>query len=258
MVDGMLAMIPAAKVGHIGLYRDPETLEPVEYYCKLPDDCANREVFVVDPMLATGGSSAAAIQMLKDKGVKNIHLMVIIAAPEGVKKMQEAHPDVDIYIGALDDHLNEHGYIVPGVAMLTGMRSKDPNTQVGACIVSADHKILSMGYNGLPTGCSDDEFPWGREGAPLENKYLFTTHSELNAILNYRGGSLEGSTIYVSLFPCNECAKAIIQAGIKRIVYDSDKYDGTPSVVASKRMLKAAGVVMQKYEHTNREITIRL
>ena len=91
MVDGMLAMIPAAKVGHIGLYRDPETLEPVEYYCKLPDDCANREVFVVDPMLATGGSSAAAIQMLKDKGVKNIHLMVIIAAPEGVKKMQEAH-----------------------------------------------------------------------------------------------------------------------------------------------------------------------
>ena len=108
-------MIPAAKVGHIGLYRDPETLEPVEYYCKLPADCANREVFVVDPMLATGGSSVAAIQMLKDKGVKNIRLMCIIAAPEGVKKMQEAHPDVDIYIGALDDHLNEHGYIVPGL-----------------------------------------------------------------------------------------------------------------------------------------------
>ena len=115
MVEGMLAMIPAAKVGHIGLYRDPETLVPVEYYCKLPADCANREVFVVDPMLATGGSSVAAIQMLKDKGVKNIRLMCIIAAPEGVKKMQEAHPDVDIYIGALDDHLNEHGYIVPGL-----------------------------------------------------------------------------------------------------------------------------------------------
>ena len=115
MVDGMLAMIPAAKVGHIGLYRDPETLEPVEYYCKLPADCANREVFVVDPMLATGGSSSAAIQMLKDKGVKNIRLMCIIAAPEGVKKMQEDHPDVDVYIGALDDHLNEHGYIVPGL-----------------------------------------------------------------------------------------------------------------------------------------------
>ena len=109
------AMIPAAKVGHIGLYRDPETLEPVEYYCKLPADCANREVFVVDPMLATGGSSSAAIQMLKDKGVKNIRLMCIIAAPEGVKKMQEDHPDVDVYIGALDDHLNEHGYIVPGL-----------------------------------------------------------------------------------------------------------------------------------------------
>lgn len=115
MVDGMLNMIPAAKVGHIGLYRDPETLEPVEYYCKLPADCANREVFVVDPMLATGGSSVAAIQMLKNKGVKSIRLMCIIAAPEGVKKMQEAHPDVDIYIGALDDHLNEHGYIVPGL-----------------------------------------------------------------------------------------------------------------------------------------------
>ena len=115
MVDGMLAMIPAAKVGHIGLYRDPETLEPVEYYCKLPEDCANREVFVVDPMLATGGSSAAAIRMLKEKGVKNIRFMCIIAAPEGVKRMQEEHPDVDIYIGALDDHLNDHGYIVPGL-----------------------------------------------------------------------------------------------------------------------------------------------
>lgn len=115
MVEGMLAMIPAAKVGHIGLYRDPETLKPVEYYCKLPADCANREVFVVDPMLATGGSSVAAIQMLKNKGVKSIRLMCIIAAPEGVKRMQEAHPDVDIYIGALDDHLNEHGYIVPGL-----------------------------------------------------------------------------------------------------------------------------------------------
>ena len=115
MVEGMLAMIPAAKIGHIGLYRDPETLEPVEYYCKLPADCSEREVFVVDPMLATGGSSAAAIQMLKDKGVKHIRFMCILAAPEGVKKMQEAHPDVDMYIGALDDHLNDHGYIVPGL-----------------------------------------------------------------------------------------------------------------------------------------------
>ncbi|HIR26829.1 MAG TPA: uracil phosphoribosyltransferase [Candidatus Choladousia intestinigallinarum] len=115
MVDGMLAMIPAAKVGHIGLYRDPKTLEPVEYYCKLPADSDEREVFVVDPMLATGGSSVAAIQMLKDKGVKNIRFMCIIAAPEGVERMQKTHPDVDLYIGALDDHLNEHGYIVPGL-----------------------------------------------------------------------------------------------------------------------------------------------
>lgn len=115
MVDGMLTMIPAAKVGHIGLYRDPETLKPVEYYCKLPADCAEREVFVVDPMLATGGSSVAAIQMLKDKGCKNIHFMCIIAAPEGVKAMHEAHPDVDVYIGALDEKLNDHGYIVPGL-----------------------------------------------------------------------------------------------------------------------------------------------
>jgi len=115
MVDGVLAMIPAAKVGHIGLYRDPETHDPVEYYCKLPADCEEREVFVVDPMLATGGSSAAAIQMLKDRGCKKIHFMCIIAAPEGVKRMQDEHPDVDIYIGALDEKLNEHAYIVPGL-----------------------------------------------------------------------------------------------------------------------------------------------
>ncbi len=115
MVEGMLTMIPAAKVGHIGLYRDPETLEPVEYYCKLPEDCAEREVFVVDPMLATGGSAVAANRMLKDKGVKNIHFMCVIAAPEGVKAMEEAHPDVDIYIGGLDERLNDHGYIVPGL-----------------------------------------------------------------------------------------------------------------------------------------------
>ena len=115
LVDGVTSLIPAAKIGHIGLYRDPETLKPVEYYCKLPADCAEREVFVVDPMLATGGSSVAAIRMLKEKGCKKIHFLCIIAAPEGVKAMQEAHPDVDVYIGALDEHLNEHGYIVPGL-----------------------------------------------------------------------------------------------------------------------------------------------
>jgi uracil phosphoribosyltransferase len=115
MVDGMLALIPAAKVGHIGLYRDPETLKPVEYYCKMPADVSEREIFVVDPMLATGGSSVAAIQMLKDRGCSKIHFMCIIAAPEGLKAMQEAHPDVDIYVGALDEKLNDHGYIVPGL-----------------------------------------------------------------------------------------------------------------------------------------------
>ena len=115
MVDGMLNLIPAAKVGHIGLYRDPESHKPVEYYCKLPADCSEREVFVVDPMLATGGSAVAAIQMLKDKGCKNIHFMCIIAAPEGIKAMTEAHPDVDLYVGALDEKLNEHAYIVPGL-----------------------------------------------------------------------------------------------------------------------------------------------
>ncbi len=115
MVDGVLTMIPVAKVGHIGLYRDPETHEPVEYYCKLPPDCGEREVFVVDPMLATGGSATAAIKMLKDKGCKKIHFMCIIAAPEGMKRMQAEHPDVDLYIGALDEKLNEHAYIVPGL-----------------------------------------------------------------------------------------------------------------------------------------------
>ena len=115
MVDGVLTMIPAAKVGHIGLYRDPETLEPVEYYCKLPEDCDQHEVFVVDPMLATGGSAAAAITLLKEHGCRHIRMMNLIAAPVGVERVQKEHPDVDIYIAALDDHLNEIGYIVPGL-----------------------------------------------------------------------------------------------------------------------------------------------
>ena len=115
MVDGMLTMIPAAKVGHIGLYRDPETLAPVEYYCKLPADCAEREIFVVDPMLATGGSALEAVEMLKKHGCRKLHFLCIIAAPEGIKAFTEAHPDVDLYIGAVDEHLNDHGYIVPGL-----------------------------------------------------------------------------------------------------------------------------------------------
>jgi dCMP deaminase len=154
------------------------------------------------------------------------------------------------------DYLSWDEYFM-GVAFLSGLRSKDPNTQVGACIVSEDNKILSMGYNGFPKGCSDDDFPWNRDGDdPLANKYFYSTHSELNAILNYRGGSLEGSKLYVSLFPCNECAKAIIQAGIKTVIYDCDKYADTPVVIASKRMLDAAGVRYYKYTRTNREIKI--
>lgn len=156
-----------------------------------------------------------------------------------------------------EDYITWDEYFM-GVAALSAMRSKDPNTQVGACIVSQDNKILSMGYNGFPMGCSDDEFPWKREGAPLETKYLYVTHSELNAILNYRGGSLEGAKLYVTLFPCNECAKAIIQSGIKTIVYDSDKYGETPGVIASKRMLEAAGVSCKSYKKTGRKLELEL
>ena len=159
--------------------------------------------------------------------------------------------------------LKRSGYITwdeyfMGVAQLSGMRSKDPNSQVGACIVSQDNKILSMGYNGFPMGCSDDDFPWARDGEELETKYLYVTHSELNAILNYRGGSLEGSKLYVTLFPCNECAKAIIQAGIKTIVYGQDKYADTPGVKASKRMLNAAGVRYYQYQPTGRVLKIEV
>ena len=156
------------------------------------------------------------------------------------------------------DYLSWDEYFM-GVAMLSGMRSKDPNTQVGCCIVSQDNKILSMGYNGLPMGCSDDEFPWAREGEdPLETKYVYTTHSELNAILNYNGGSLAGAKLYVSLFPCNECAKAIIQAGIKEVIYDCDKYADTTGVKASKRMMDAAGVRYHQYHRTGRKIEFEI
>ena len=139
------------------------------------------------------------------------------------------------------DYLTWDEYFM-GVAFLSGMRSKDPNTQVGACIVSDDNKILSMGYNGFPKGCSDDDFPWNRDAEdPLCSKYFYSTHSELNAILNY-----------------HECAKAIIQAGIRTVIYDSDKYADTPSVIASKRMFDAAGVRYYKYNRTNREMKINL
>ena len=158
------------------------------------------------------------------------------------------------------DYISWDEYFM-GVAKLAAMRSKDPSTQVGACIVSGDNKILSMGYNGFPIGCSDDEFPWGKEHEtddPYNAKYLYTTHSELNAILNYRGGSLEGSKLYVTLFPCNECAKAIIQCGIKKVIYGDDKYGDTSSVKASKRMMAAAGVEYIPYEKSGKEIKIKL
>lgn len=155
------------------------------------------------------------------------------------------------------DYISWDEYFM-GIAVLSAMRSKDPNTQVGACIVSDDHKILSMGYNGFPKGCSDDDFPWCRDGDPFDNKYFYTTHSELNAILNYRGGSLEGSKLYVTLFPCNECAKAIIQSGIKTICYDSDKYGETAGVRASKRMLDAAGVTYYKYQSSGKVLEIEV
>ena len=156
-----------------------------------------------------------------------------------------------------EDYISWDEYFM-GVAHLSGMRSKDPSTQVGACIVSEDNKILSMGYNGFPCGCSDDEFPWAREGDELETKYPYVTHGELNAILNYRGGSLENTKLYVSLFPCNECAKAIIQAGIKTVVYDSDKYEGSISNRASKRLFDAAGVKYIPYSRSGKQIRIQV
>ena len=149
-----------------------------------------------------------------------------------------------------NDYISWDEYFM-GVAALAGMRSKDPNTQVGACIVSPDNKILSMGYNGLPLGCSDDEFPW-------KTKYPYTVHSELNAILNYRGGSLEGARLYVTLFPCNECAKAVIQSGIKTVIYGDDKYKDAPNNIASMRLFNAAGVRYYKYQKTGRSIVIDL
>ena len=143
-----------------------------------------------------------------------------------------------------------------GVSLLAAERSKDPSTQVGACIVSDDNRILSTGYNGFPQGCSDDEFPWNRDASAGETKYNFVVHAELNAILNAGGKSLIGSRIFVSLFPCHECAKAIIQAGVKEVVYLSDKYNGTESDNASKRMLNAAGVKLTKIKPTKSQIVL--
>lgn len=153
------------------------------------------------------------------------------------------------------DYISWDEYFM-GVAVLASQRSKDPSTQVGACIVDEQNRILSTGYNGFPHGCSDDKFPWNRDEDSGETKYPFVVHAELNAILNSRGKSLQDSKLYVALFPCNECAKAIIQAGVKEVVYLSDKYHNTPSTAASRRMLEAAGVKLTKHEPTRASILL--
>ena len=145
-----------------------------------------------------------------------------------------------------------------GIAMLSAQRSKDNNTQVGACIVNQENKIVSVGYNGMPTGCDDDAMPWEREGEFLNTKYPFVCHAELNAILNSSAVSLKDCTLYVTLFPCNECAKAIIQSGIKKIIYADNKYAGTDGVLASEMMFKMSGVTVEQYQKSNQEIILKL
>lgn len=154
-----------------------------------------------------------------------------------------------------DDYLSWDDYFM-GIALLSAKRSKDPNTQVGACIVNPQKKIVGTGYNGFPTGCSDDELPWNREGDFLETKYPFIVHAELNAILNSIGENLSNCTIYVALFPCNECAKAIIQSGIKEVVYLADKYAETDIVRASKKVFIQAGVSLRQMKPEKEKIEL--
>ena len=157
------------------------------------------------------------------------------------------------------DYLTWDEYFM-AVAKLSSLRSKDPNTQVGACIVGDDNRILSIGYNGTPNGFKDDEFPWGREGTPLETKYMYVCHAEMNAIINYRGSrkELENAKVYVDLFPCNECAKIIIQSGIKEVVYLSDKYNGTDGNTASKKLFDTCGVKYRQMKENNKKVNIDL
>lgn len=152
-----------------------------------------------------------------------------------------------------NDYISWDEYFM-GVALLAAKRSKDPNTQVGACIVNKNKRILSTGYNGFPYGCSDDTFPWERDGE--DTKYKYVVHAELNAILNAGGRDLTGSRIYVDLFPCNECAKAIIQSGISEIVYLYDKYADSPETIASKKMLNSAGVRLTQLDPGTTKIVI--
>ena len=157
------------------------------------------------------------------------------------------------------DYISWDEYFM-GIALLSAQRSKDNSSQVGACIVSQDNKILSMGYNGMPIGCLDDDMPWEREGEPLNTKYMYVCHAELNAILNHASGtgSLKGARIYTTLFPCNECAKALIQSGISKVIYYCDKYADTDSVKASKRMFKMVGIEYEPYRPTGRNVTLPL
>lgn len=155
------------------------------------------------------------------------------------------------------NYINWDEYFM-GIALLSAERSKDPNSQVGACIVNQDNKILSIGYNGFPVGCSDDEIPWEREGEFMETKYPYVCHAELNAILNYPGISLKGSKIYVALFPCNECAKAIIQAGIKEVIYLNNKYENTDSIKVSKKLFEMSGVKYRQYKLKGIKLEIEL
>ena len=156
-----------------------------------------------------------------------------------------------------EDYLSWDEYFM-GIAVLSSMRSKDPSTQVGACIVDRENKIISMGYNGMPRCCDDDEYPWDRDGEALDSKYVYVCHAELNAILNCHGGSVKDAVCYTTLFPCNECAKAIIQSGINEVVYLSDKYSQTPSTIASKRMFDSAGVKYREFLPTDKTITFKL
>ena len=155
------------------------------------------------------------------------------------------------------DYINWDEYFM-GIATLTAMRSKDPNSQVGACIVSPENKILSLGYNGMPIGCNDDDMPWDREGDALDTKYMYVCHAELNAILNSAHNNLKVARIYVTMAPCNECAKAVIQSGIREVVYREDKYPDSPSSIASRMMFKASGVKVTQYSPTGRDIHFSL
>ena len=155
------------------------------------------------------------------------------------------------------DYLSWDAYFM-SIAILSAQRSKDNNTQVGACLVSAENKILSVGYNGMPTGCDDDEMPWEREGGMLDTKYAYVCHAELNAILNHSGPSLKGARCYTTLFPCNECAKALIQSGVKEVIYLSDKYSESDSTIASKRMFAMTGVSFRPYVPSGKSLTLEL